>query len=83
VWLAHFKLGTALLLIASSSVHPSIPPILDGIVAASTKSAGDLGPSLAHFRNHLLDHDAFLGSDGVMVEVGLQVLMISLSALLG
>lgn len=82
-WLANFKLGTALLVVASSSVHASIPPVLYGVVASSSQSSRDLGPSLSHLGDHLLDHDTFLRGDRVMVEIRLQVLVVSLSALLG
>lgn len=82
-WLSDFKLGTALLVVASSSVHASIPPVLYGVVASSSQSSRDLGPTLSHLGDHLLDHDTFLGGDGVVVEVRLQVLVVSLSALLG
>lgn len=34
--LMHLKLSAALLVVASSTVHATIPPILDGIVAAAT-----------------------------------------------
>lgn len=76
------EFDSALLVVAASPVHATIPPILDCVVAASSQTSGNLSPSLAHLGNHLLDHDTFLRSDGVMVEVGLEVLVISLSALL-
>jgi hypothetical protein len=80
--LTGFHLGTALS-VASAAVHATIPPVLDSVVAATAKAASDLGPALAHLGDHLLNQLTLLGSDGVMVEVGLQVLMISLTALLG
>lgn len=78
------QVGTPGMVVASSSaVHAAIPPVLDGVVAASAKAAGDLGPALAHFANHLLDENALLGSDGVMVEVGFQILVETFATLLG
>ena len=68
---------------AAATVHSTIPPVLDGIVAATTQTTGDLGPTLAHLGDHLLDENALLGSDGIMVKVGLEVLVESLTALLG
>lgn len=81
VVLANLELRATCLLVASASVHASIPPILHGIVAAAAEPASDLCPPLAHLGDHLLDHDAFLRSNGVMVEVGLEVLVEALSAL--
>lgn len=69
--------------IAATTVHASVPPILDGVVTAATKAAGNLGPSLAHLSDHLLNHLSLLGCDGVMVEIGLEILVVSLPALLG
>jgi len=80
--LTRLHLGTALS-VASAAVHATIPPVLDSIVAATAQAASDLGPALAHLGDHLLNQLTLLGSDGVMVEVGLQVLVISLTALLG
>jgi hypothetical protein len=80
--LAGFHLGAALS-VASAAVHATIPPVLDSVVAATTQTTSDLGPALAHLSNHLLNQLTLLGSDGVMVEVGLQVLVVSLAALLG
>jgi len=47
------------------------------------ESSRDLSPSLAHVLHHPVNEDAFFWCDRVMVEGGLQVLMISFSALLG
>lgn len=80
--LAGFHLGAALG-VASATVHAAIPPVLDSVVAAAAQAASDLSPALAHLSDHLLNQLTLLGSDGVMVEVGLQVLVISLTALLG
>jgi hypothetical protein len=80
--LTSFHLGTALS-VASAAVHATIPPVLDSVVAATAKAASDLGPALAHLGDHLLNQLTLLGSDGIMVEVGLQVLVVSLTALLG
>lgn len=79
---ANLHLGAALC-VASAAVHATIPPVLDGVVAASAQATGNLSPSLAHLGNHLLNHLALLGSDGVVVEVRLEVLVVALTALLG
>ena len=55
----------------------------DGVVAAATEPSRDLGPALSHLGDHLLDENALLGSDGIMVKVGLEVLVETLTALLG
>jgi hypothetical protein len=81
--LANGDLLAAVVVAAAATVHSTIPPVLDGIVAATTQTTGDLGPTLAHLGDHLLDENALLGSDGIMVEVGLEVLVESLTALLG
>lgn len=49
----------------------TIPPVLYGIVAASTKSPSNLCPSLAHLGYHLLNKDAFIRGDWLVIEVGL------------
>ena len=52
---------------SSAAIHSTIPPILHCVVASSMKPSGDLGPSLAHFANQLLNDLTFLGSDRVMI----------------
>lgn len=78
---ARLHLGAALL-VASSAVLSAVPPVLDGIVAATTQSTGNLSPALTHLSNHLLDQSTLFGSDGVVVEVWLEVLVVAFSALL-
>lgn len=68
---------------SSLPVHASIPPVLDGVVAAVAQSPGDLRPALSHFVDHPFDHHALLGGDGLVVQGRLQVLVESLPALLG
>lgn len=80
--LTGLHLDTALL-VAAAAVHSSVPPVLDGIVTATTKAAGDLCPTLAHLGDHLLNHLALFGGDRIVVKVGLEVLVVSLTALLG
>lgn len=79
--LPDLKFCTTLLLITSTSIHTTVPPVLHSIVAASTKTSSDLCPSLAHVVYHLLDQDAFVRGDGIMIEIRFQILMIALSAL--
>lgn len=84
VWVVmpHLELGLALLLVASSSIHTAVPPVLHGIVATAMQSTSNLGPSLAHLSHHHLDSDTFFGRDGIVIQVWLQVLVISLATLL-
>ena len=79
---AGLHLGAALL-VSSSAVLAAVPPVLDGIVAATSQTSGDLGPALAHLGNHLLNHGTLFRADWLMVEVWLEVLVIPLTALLG
>lgn len=65
-----------------SAVLATVPPVLDGIVAAAFESSSNLGPSLAHLVDHLLDLLALFGGDRIMVKSGLQVLVEALTALL-
>ena len=67
---------------ATSAIHTTIPPILDGVVTSSFKSPCDLCPALSHFSDHSLDFLAFFRRDRIMVQARFQVLMISLPALL-
>lgn len=67
---------------SSSSIHASVPPVLHSIVATTSQSARDFGPALTHFGHHSLNLATLLVGDGIMVEVGFQVLMVALSALL-
>ena len=66
-----------------ATIHTAVPPVLDRIVAAAVESAGNLGPSLAHLSHHSLNHDTFFGRDRVEVQRRLQVLVVTLAALLG
>ena len=79
--LANFEFGAATMMTPSPSIHSTIPPVFNGIVASATQSSSDFGPSLAHLRNHLLNQKTFLGSDGIMIEIRLQVLVEALPTL--
>ena len=83
VVMADLEFCAALLRAAFPAILAAIPPVLDGVVAAAAQPTGNLRPALAHFRHHLLDQLAFFGGDGVVVEVGFEVLVVSLAALLG
>lgn len=65
-----------------AAVHAAVPPILHLVVAATVELAGNVGPPLSHSCHHLLNHLALLLANGIMVEAGLEVLVISLTALL-
>lgn len=67
---------------SASTVHPAVPPILDGVVAASGQPSCNLGPALPHVEDIPFDLLAFLGSDWIMAQRRLQVLMISFATLL-
>jgi hypothetical protein len=81
--MSDFKLSATLLMASSSSIHSSVPPILDSIVTTASQSSGDLSPTFAHLGDHLLDQHSLLGRDRVMVQVRLQVLMKPFATLLG
>lgn len=81
--LANADFLAAMVVAAAATVHSTVPPVLDGIVAAATQTTCDLSPTLAHLGDHLLDENALFGSDGIMVEVRLEVLVETLAALLG
>jgi len=66
-----------------SAILASVPPVLDGVVAAAVQSSGNLCPPLALLLDHALDEGALLRRDGIMVQCWLQVLVVSLPALLG
>lgn len=78
-----FQLRSSLDVSSAASVHPPIPPVLDGVVTSTTQPSCNLRPALAHLRHHLLDQHTLFGRDGLVVEVGLEVLVEPLSALLG
>jgi len=63
------------------AVHATIPPVLDCVVTASVKLPGDICPPLAHLRDQTLDLKTFFGADGLVVERGLQVLVVPFSTL--
>lgn len=66
-----------------SAILATVPPVLDGVVAAAVQSSGNLCPPLALLLDHALDESALLCRDGIMIQSWLQVLMVSLPALLG
>lgn len=66
-----------------ASVGAAVPPILDGIVQAATQMAGNFGPFFAVLGHKLLNQKPFLEGDGVAVEQRLQILVVTLAALLG
>lgn len=80
--MSNLELCLSLLLVASTAVHATIPPVLDGVVTSSSQAARDLCPTLAHLGHHLLDEDAFFRRDWVVVQIWLQVLVESLATLL-
>lgn len=82
-WLANADFLATVVVAATATVHSTVPPVLDSIVAAASQTTCDLGPTLAHLGDHLLDEDALFGSDGIMVEVRLEVLVETLATLLG
>ena len=81
--LANGDFLAAVVVAAAATVHSTIPPVLDSVVAAATQTTSDLSPTLAHLSDHLLDENALLWSDRIMVEVRLEVLVETLTALLG
>jgi hypothetical protein len=65
-----------------SSVLAAVPPVLDGVIAATIESARDLCPLLSHLGYHSLNCLALFWGNGVMVKIGLQVLMVAFPTLL-
>jgi hypothetical protein len=63
-------------------VLASVPPILYSVIAASIEASCDLCPSLSHFMDHALDLLPLFRRDRVVVKRWLQVLVITLPALL-
>ena len=80
--LADFELGPTSVVVTSPAVHAAIPPILHCIVAASPEAPRNLSPPFAHLGDHLLNQKAFFGGDGIVDEIGLQILVETLPALL-
>lgn len=73
--LSDLELSPSVVVAPSTAIHASVPPILHGIVAASTKSPGNLGPPLSHLGDHLLNQHTLLCRNRLMIQVRLQVLM--------
>lgn len=67
----------------SSSIHTTVPPVLDCIVTPAMESSGNFGPSLAHVSNEALDEFTFFGCNGLVVEGWFEVLVIPFPTLLG
>lgn len=70
-------------IVTLAAILASVPPVLDCIIAATMQTSCNLGPPLANLADENLYLGALLGCDGLMVKCGLQVLVKSLSALLG
>lgn len=69
--------------LALAAVLAAVPPVLDSVVTASRQATSNLGPTLTKLTDEALNGSTFLGGDGLMAERGLEVLVKSLSALLG
>lgn len=63
-------------------VDTPVPPILDGVVASIAQTPGDFCPALAHFLDQLLDPFTFLWRYRIVVQAGLEVLVVTLTTLL-
>jgi hypothetical protein len=66
-----------------SAVLATIPPIFDGIITPVIETAGNLGPAFAHFFDKAFNLQTLLWSNRVVVKRRLEVLMVSLTTLLG
>lgn len=73
----------SLLVLAPLAVLVTVPPVLDGIVAATLEHAGDVSPFLAVGGHHIVDDDALFGVDGFVVEIRPEILEVTFAALLG
>lgn len=69
--------------LALAAVLAAVPPVLDSIVTASRQTTSNLSPTLTKLTDEALNGSTLLGGDGLMAERGLEVLVKSLSALLG
>jgi len=69
--------------VALPSVLTAVPPVLHSVVTAAFEPSSDLGPPFAHLLHQLLNQLAFFGSDGLVVQGGLEVLVEPFAALLG
>lgn len=69
-------------IVTLSAVLASIPPVLDGIVTAAVKPSCNLCPPLTDLVDENLNLGTLFGSDGLVIQGGLQVLVKSFSALL-
>lgn len=68
---------------AAPAVHTPIPPVLDGVIAAAMQPPRDLRPALPDLGYEALDEEALLGADRLVVQGGLEVLVVALAALFG
>jgi hypothetical protein len=62
---------------------PPIPPVLYGVIAAAMQPPRDLRPALPNLGYEALDEEALLGAHRLVVQGGLQVLVVALAALFG
>lgn len=67
---------------ASSSIHSTVPPVLDRIVTSAMKTPSNFGPSLAHVSDETFNKFTFFGCDGLVVERRLEILVVAFPALL-
>ena len=67
---------------ALATIHPTVPPVLHGVVTSTGQSSSDLGPSLPNLGHLSLDILPFGLSDRGMVQRFLQVLVVPFPALL-
>lgn len=68
---------------APPPIHTSIPPVLDRVIAAAMQPPRDLRPPLPDLGYQAFNKQALFRADRFVVQAGLEVLVISLAALLG
>lgn len=74
--------ASALAHISLAPVFASVPPVLDGVVAAARNLTSDIGPTRSHLIVKFGNPLALLRRDGTMIQRWLQVLMPAFSTLL-
>jgi hypothetical protein len=80
---AHGILNPRLLAYCSfPSVHATVPPVLDGVVAPIAQPSCNLSPPFAHLFNQLFNHLSFTRIDWFVVQIGFEVLVVAFSTLL-
>lgn len=66
-----------------ATIHAAVPPIFDGVVASTTKAAGNFRPPFPHLTHQSFDDGTFIRRNGIVVQRRFQILVETFPALLG